>query len=247
MPPTWLGWCMERLHGFFRLMRLERAASAVAGVVITGVAVRDLTAFHWSYVVACLAVFFSALANFALNDYRDIEIDRLNNRLDRPLVNGVIGLHIAVRVVLASSLLAYALALWMRPIPGAMIIVGLPVSLAYNLYLKKRLVFKNLFTGLANVGVILLGTLVVDKVVEPLAVYLAVVVFFFSLSYEVMLDIADVQGDAAMGVETVASRFGGRKAAWLSILIGLARSSLILFPSSSMLILVSSGTTSSSC
>jgi geranylgeranylglycerol-phosphate geranylgeranyltransferase len=212
---------MERLHGFVRLMRLERAASAVAGVVITGVAVRDIAAFQWSYVVACLAVFFSALANFALNDYRDVETDRLNNRLDRPLVNGIIRPPTAVKVALASSLLVYALAFQMRPIPGAMIMVGLPVSLAYNLYLKKRLIFKNLFTGLANVGVILLGALVTDNVVEPLAVYLAVVVFFFSLSYEVMLDIADVHGDAATGVETVASRFGGRKAAWLSILIGL--------------------------
>ncbi len=212
---------MGRLNGFVRLMRLERAASAVAGVVITGVVVRDLATFQWSYVVACLAVFFSALANFALNDYRDIEIDRLNNRQDRPLVNGVIAPADAVRVTIASSSLAYALALWMNPIPRAMIMIGLPVSLAYNLHLKKHLVFKNLFTGLANAGVILLGSLVADAAVEPLAVYLAAVVFFFSLSYEVMLDIADVEGDAAYGVETVASRFGRRNAAWISVLIGL--------------------------
>jgi len=221
MPPTWLGWCMERLLGIVRLMRLERAASAVAGVIITGVIVKDLTTFQWSYVVACLAVFFSTLANFALNDYHDIEIDRVNNRQDRPLVNGVIGPPAALGVTLASSLLAYALAFQMRPIPRAMILIGLPVSLAYNLHLKKYLVFKNLFTGLANVGVILLGALVTDTVIEPLAVYIATIGFFFSLSYEVMLDIADVQGDTALGVETIASRFGRRTAAWLSILIGL--------------------------
>ena len=221
MSPTWLGWCMERLLGVVRLMRLERAASAVAGVIITGVIVKDLTTFQWSYVVACLAVFFSALANFALNDYHDIEIDRVNNRQDRPLVNGVISPAAALWVALASSLLACALAFQMRPIPRAMILIGLPVSLAYNLHLKKYLVFKNLFTGLANVGVILLGALVTDTTIEPLAVYIAAVGFFFSLSYEVMLDIADVQGDAAMGVETIASRFGIRNAAWLSILIGV--------------------------
>jgi geranylgeranylglycerol-phosphate geranylgeranyltransferase len=212
---------MERLLGVVRLMRLERAASAVAGVIITGVIVKDLTTFQWSYVVACLAVFFSALANFALNDYHDIEIDRVNNRQDRPLVNGVISPAAALWVTLASSLLAIALASKMRPIPRAMITMGLPVSLAYNLHLKKYLVFKNLFTGLANVGVILLGALVTDTVIEPLAVYIAVVGFFFSLSYEVMLDIADVQGDTAMGVETIAGRFGRRNAAWLSILIGI--------------------------
>ena len=36
MSPTWLGWCMERLLGIVRLMRLERAASAVVGVIVTG-------------------------------------------------------------------------------------------------------------------------------------------------------------------------------------------------------------------
>jgi geranylgeranylglycerol-phosphate geranylgeranyltransferase len=212
---------MERLLGVVQLMRLERAASAVAGVIITAVIVKDLTTFQWSYVVACLAVFFSALANFALNDYHDIEIDRVNDRQDRPLVSGVISPAAALWVALASSLLAIALAFQMRPIPRAMILMGLPVSLAYNLRLKKYLVFKNLFTGLANVGVILLGALVTDTVIEPLAVYIAVVGFFFSLSYEIMLDIADFQGDAAMGVETIASRFGRKSAAWLSILIGL--------------------------
>ena len=221
MSPTWLGWCMERLLGVVRLMRLDRAASAVAGVIVTGVIVKDLTTFQWSYLVACLAVFFSALANFALNDYHDIEIDRVNDRLDRPLVNGVISPAAALWVTIASSLLVIALASKMKPVPRAMITMGLPVSLAYNLHLKKYLVFKNLFTGLANVGVILLGALVTDTVIEPLAVYIAVVGFFFSLSYEVMLDIADVQGDTALGVETIASRFGRKNAAWLSILIGL--------------------------
>lgn len=212
---------MERLLAVVRLMRLERAASAVAGVIVTGVIVKDLTTFQWSYVVAGLAVFFSALANFALNDYHDIEIDRVNNRQDRPLVNGVIGPAVALWVTLASSLLAYALASQMRPIPRAMILIGLPVSLAYNLHLKKHLVFKNLFTGLANVGVILLGALVTDTTIEPLAAYIAAVGFFFSISYEVMLDIADVPGDTAMGVETIAGRYGRRNAAWLSTIIGV--------------------------
>ena len=212
---------MERVLGCVRLMRLERATSAMAGVIIVGVIVQDLTSFQWSYMIACLAVFFSALANFALNDYHDIEIDRLNNRRDRPLVNGVVSPYIALCITLASSLLAYTFAFQMKPIPKCMILIGLPLSLAYNLHLKKHLVFKNLFTGLANVGVILIGTLVTDTVIEPLAIYIAIVSFFFSLSYEVMLDIADIKGDAAMGVETIATRFGRKNAAWFSIFIGL--------------------------
>jgi 4-hydroxybenzoate polyprenyltransferase len=55
---------------------------------------------------------------------------------------------------------------------------------------------------------------------EPLAIYIAVISFFFSLSYETMLDIADIEGDKIQGVETIPNRFGPRKTALFSILIG---------------------------
>jgi 4-hydroxybenzoate polyprenyltransferase len=212
---------MNRPLGYVRLLRLERGISAATGVILTGVIVKDLTVFQWEYVIACLSVFFSTFANFALNDYHDIEIDRFNKREDRPLAIGVFSPRVAVWVAGASCIIAYALAFQLRPVPRYMIIAGLPVSLGYNLYLKRYLAFKNLFTGLANVGVILVGALVLDNYVEPLAWYLAVIAFFFSISYEVMLDIADVKGDQAMGVETIPGRFGTRNAAWLSVIIGI--------------------------
>jgi 4-hydroxybenzoate polyprenyltransferase len=212
---------MEKVLGIIRLLRLERALSAMAGVVITGVMVKDLTTFQWDYLAACLAVFFSALANFALNDFHDVEVDRVNRRKDRPLVNGVISPNTALKVSLVAIIMAFLFATQLNPVPEFMIMLGLPVSLVYNLFLKRYLVFKNLFTGLVNVGVILLGTLVTDTIVEPIAYYMAVVGFFFSISYEVMLDIADVEGDKAMGIDTVPSRFGRRNAAYLSVLIGV--------------------------
>lgn len=212
---------MDKVLGYVRLMRLERALSAMAGVVITGIIVKDVTTIGWDYVIACLVVFFSALANFALNDYQDIEIDRVNRRQDRPLVNNIITPSSVLKFALVSSFLAIILALQMNPTPRSMIMMGLPLSLVYNMYLKKYLIFKNMFTGLANVGIILLGSLVVDNVVEPIAYYIAVIGFFFSVSYEIMLDIADVDGDKAMVVDTIPVRFGKKNAAYFSIIIGV--------------------------
>ncbi len=212
---------MNKARGFIRLIRLERAISAAVGVILTGIIVKDLSVFQWDYVIACLSVFFSTFANFALNDYHDLDIDVFNKRKDRPLANGVFSPRTAVWIAGVSCVIAYALALQLRPIPRVMIMAGLPVSLAYNLYLKRYLAFKNLFTGLANVGVILVGALVLDNIVETLAWYLTFIGFFFSISYEVMLDIADVKGDLAMGVQTIPGRFGTRKAAWLSVIIGI--------------------------
>ncbi len=211
---------MEKILGYLRLIRLERALSAVFGVVFIGFIVGDLTTIQPEYIISCTVVFLSAVANFALNDYSDIEIDRTNHRTDRPLAQGQINPKTALQIAVASSSVALALSFLMNPIPRALILVGLPVSLAYNLSLKRHLLFKNTFTGFANVGVALMGALTSDAVLEPLAVYIAVIGFFFSLSYESMLDIADAEGDRVQGVETLPNRFGPRKTALFSTLIG---------------------------
>ena len=212
---------MNRVRAYIGLFRLERAISAVMGVLLTGVVVKDLTGFSLVYAYACLSVFFSALANFVLNDIHDLEIDRFNERQDRPLATGVIDRKTAMYLAGICTILALSFALLLPVTPRILILVGLPISLAYNIHLKRFLIFKNLFTGLANVGVILIGGILIDNHIEPLVYYLALVGFFFSLRYEVMLDIADVKGDQAKGVDTIPGRFGVANAAWFSVIIGL--------------------------
>ena len=173
---------MEKTLSYLRLIRLERALSAVFGVVFTGLIVGDLTAIQPEYIFSCTVVFLSAVANFALNDYRDLEIDVTNHREDRPLAQGQIAPRAALLITAASASAALALALFLNPIPRALILVGLPASLAYNLSLKRHLLLKNTFTGLANVGVALMGALTTDAVLEPLANYIAAIGFFYSHS-----------------------------------------------------------------
>jgi len=99
---------MEKIFGYLRLIRLERALSAVLGVIFTGLIVGDLTTIQPEYIIACTVVFLSAVANFALNDYRDIEIDRTNHRTDRPLAQRQISPRTALQIAAASASVALA-------------------------------------------------------------------------------------------------------------------------------------------
>jgi 4-hydroxybenzoate polyprenyltransferase len=212
---------MNQLQGYFRLFRLERAFSAVLGLLITGIVVKDLNEFNSMFVYASFSVFFSAIANFSLNDIHDVDIDKINKRNDKPLAVGTLKRKNALFITGFCFFLAIIFAFLLPITPQILIFVGLPLSLLYNVYLKHFLLLKNLFTGLANVGVILIGGILVDNHLEPMGIYLAIISFFFSLSYEIMLDIADVKGDKAKGVETIPSRFGISKATMLSVIIGL--------------------------
>jgi 4-hydroxybenzoate polyprenyltransferase len=212
---------MWKLQNYFRLIRLERGVSASLGVILTGIIVGDFNHFQIDYLFSCIAVLFAATANFVLNDICDINADKINNRTDRPLAQGEIKIESAKSIVIVSSFVALFMTLFLKPVPRIMILLGLPLSLAYNIYLKRYLILKNIFTGLANIGVILLGALISDMIVESIAFYIAIISFFFSFSYEIMLDIADMKGDKELGVETLPNRIGPRKTAWLSVLIGI--------------------------
>jgi len=209
------------VRAFVRLFRLDRALSASFGVIFTGLFVGDLVGLQPEYLVAFLVVLFSALANFGFNDYCDLEVDRSNHRLDRPLVQGSLTKGAVLVVTGASTLLALGLTLFLNPTARLLVLVGLPVSLFYHVGVKRVFLLKNAFIGLTNVGIVLLGSLVSDAVVEPVAVYIAAIGFFVALSYEIMLDIADVQGDSAHGIDTIPARFGVKAASWVSVILGL--------------------------
>jgi 4-hydroxybenzoate polyprenyltransferase len=211
---------MGNVRSFLELIRFERAIAAPFGVIFTGIVTGDLVGFQWEYIAACLAVFFSAVANFGLNDYVDIDADKKNERADRPLANNNFEPLTALLTVIASVIIALSLSLFLNPIAKGLMLLGLPASLIYNLGLKRYIFLKNAFIGFANIGVALIGSLVSDAVLEPLAFYIAAIGFFFSLSYECMLDIADMEGDKEHGVDTLPNRFGVRNTVMFSLFFG---------------------------
>lgn len=220
----------ETIQAYLRLLRVNRAISAAFAVLFAGFISRDLMGFQWEYLIACLVVLFSAFANFALNDYYDHENDRLNHREDRPLAQGDIPRRSAILFAVVSSAIALFLTLFLNPVSRFLILTGLPLSLSYHLGVKKILILKNASIGLTNVGIILLGSLVTDSTIEPVIPFYAVIGFFAGFSYEVMLDIADVEGDKAIGVETIPTRFGLKAATWLVSLLSLGGVFVNLLP-----------------
>jgi 4-hydroxybenzoate polyprenyltransferase len=208
-------------YAYLRLIRMDRALSAAFGVLFTGVFVGDLTGYQSEYVVAFFVVLFSAFANFGFNDYFDLDVDRLNHRMDRPLVEGALMKRTALVITGISSFIAIALTMFLNPLARILILVGLPLTLLYHLGVKRVFFLKNAFIGFTNIGIIMLGSLVSDAFLEPMAFFLVSVGFFVGLSYEIMLDIADVEGDRVHGIDTIPARFGIRTAVLVSVLLGV--------------------------
>lgn len=209
----------EAVRAFSKLIRPARSLLLAFGVILSGLYVGDLRGFRLEYLVAFFIVFLSAIGSYAFNDYCDLEVDKRNNRYDRPLVLKLLPRRVALMTTLASFSLSLLFSLLLNPLAMSLVLVSLPLFFLYSLGIKRIFLVKNALIAYACVAPILFGALVSDAILEPLIVYLAVIVFIAGWIFEIMMDIGDVKGDKEQGIETLSTRFGVKTAAQVSVVL----------------------------
>ncbi|HII07742.1 MAG TPA: UbiA family prenyltransferase [Methanotrichaceae archaeon] len=201
------------------MIRLDYSFFIALGVPLSGVLSNDLDGFGPEYLVASVIVFLVATGSFAFNDYRDFEVDMKNSRLDRPLVTGSLPRRAALLTALVSYTFALLLSSFLNPIAQFLVLVSTPLFVLYSLGLKRLILLKNVLIAYSYVATVFLGSLISDAVLEPLILYFAMMGFIVVVAFEIMLDIGDVEGDRALGIDTFPTRFGVRRAAEASVLL----------------------------
>jgi len=100
-----------------------------------------------------------------------------------------------------------------------LVFISLPTFYLYSIGLKKKIIFKNLLIAYSYLATIFLGSLVSDARLEPLIIYFGLMGFIVGLANEIMFDIADVGGDKNLGIKTLSTQFGIKRAALISIIL----------------------------
>ncbi len=157
--------------------------------------------------LASLAAALVCGAGNALNDFLDVEADRLNHP-ERPLPRGELPLFLAVLVMLVFNIIAIILALIIN-IPVLIIVLGAVVLLiVYNFNLKKQPVWGNLSVSLLGAATFITGAMVINlntlgEIPGPLVP--AVFAFLFHFGRELIKDAADYEGDSRADYKTLPS------------------------------------------
>ncbi|MHA1199603.1 MAG: UbiA family prenyltransferase [Candidatus Heimdallarchaeaceae archaeon] len=208
----------NNLVGFFKLIRAPLCLFATIGLFVSGILAEDLTGFQWEYLIAFLIIFFSVAGSFAINDYFDSEIDKENQRKDRPIVLELVSRKIALITAIIFSVVVIVLSVFLNTTAIIFVLVNFPIFYLYSLGLKKIVFFKNLLIAYGYAAGILFGSLITDALLEPIIIYFATMGFIVGLGSEIMFDIADIEGDKELNVNTIPSRYGTQKAAIISII-----------------------------
>ncbi|WP_406655492.1 geranylgeranylglycerol-phosphate geranylgeranyltransferase [Methanolobus sp. ZRKC2] len=172
-------------------------------------------------ILVFLTVFMVTGAGNAINDYFDVEIDRVN-KPDRPIPSGKISLPTALYFSLALFMLGTLFALLINPVCGIIAFVNSLLLIYYAKTLKRTAFLGNLAVGYLTGSTFLFGGAVFyDKGGLESVFVLFLLATLATVAREIVKDIEDIEGDTKDGARTLPIVIGPKKAAYLASAIGL--------------------------
>lgn len=192
------------------LIKISRPVSTLTGVLATLLGGYVAGTGNWSAIaLACLSTLCVSAAANAWNDYRDVEIDRINQP-QRPLPSGMVSLRAARNfsfIMAGLSMIFGALINW----PAFFISVASNILLyLYSVRLKSTVLLGNITVALISALSPVFGGIAAGNVVPSL--WMALIIFFGILSREILKTLADYEGDAHNQVKTISTVWGPRVA-----------------------------------
>ena len=224
----------NKILASFELMRMKNILLAsIATPVGSLLALGDLTSItnYPEVIFATTSVLFFMGAGNAMNDLRDIEIDRIAHP-SRPLAREALSEVEARRItitlaILSLGSLAACCLLMKNEIAYTLTIYGIValLMLSYDSFfeLKNKGLLGNVSISLLVGAVTLYGASAVGEITNPLIWYVSGVVFFVNLAREIVKDCQDLDADSETRV-TLPMKIGlenSRMVAYVLTLFGI--------------------------
>ena len=195
---------MRKIKGYILLVRPVNIFMAFLSVYIGGF-VTGSTEPIIKLLMACLSGSFIGAGAYSLNDYYDLEIDRINKPA-RPLPKGMITRRGAFFFSLCLFGLGLLIAFFIN---GACFFIALGSFILlyfYNRNLKSTVLWGNLTVAIITGMTFIYGGLSVGHVGQ--AFFVGCIAFCYHLAREIIKDIEDVTGDQSQGIQTFPIKYG---------------------------------------
>ena|SRR6056297_3274560 len=201
----------KKIKGLISLLRVELPFAAGICVIIGGIITlgslpsikEQLLGFSWA--------FFLSGAAMILNDYFDIEVDKINAP-DRPLPSGLISKKEVIVFTATISLIGLIVSFLINFSAVISYIIFWLIGFLYNWKYKEKGLFGNLFVSSSVAITIILGGIVVGDPLNIAVVIFSLMVFVFNLGEEIAADAMDIEGDRKRNSKSLAIKIGRKKA-----------------------------------
>ncbi|NYZ76105.1 UbiA family prenyltransferase [Candidatus Micrarchaeota archaeon] len=220
-----------RIDACWKLVRLEHSFMlAVAVAVGEAIALHAIPQYNL-LLLSILPPMLVSAASFAINDYFDLKSDRINKRMDRPLVSG----EITPRNALLLSLLLFVLGIAISTLINFncfLITLAFAIfAYLYSFKFKDIAVVGNVYIALTMAVPFVYGALAVSIEAPSPVLLLSSIAFVSGLAREIMGTARDVRGDRkGRGSKTLPMLIGVRNSLMLSSLLYIIGIALSVIP-----------------
>lgn len=246
-----LGAVWSRLRAYLQLMRVFGPVIMGLSVVLGEIVALGGAPSLGQVVQGFLVLFFLGGAAFAINDYMDLEGDRVNYP-DRPLPRGAISRRSALVLGIALSAAGLLIALSTNARAFILAVVFLAMAIYYDVSGKLTGLPGNLIVAFCSALTFLLGAAIVSRSFSTVVTLIFLLAFLANAGREITKSIADQEGDRIGRVRSVALVHGARTAAILGAALFLLTASVgpIIYlsafgnlggPQSSLILMAESG------
>jgi len=197
------------MSSYLRILRplncIMAVVAAYIGALISGLNfIPDLILIY-----AFISVFLICAGGMVINDYFDVEIDKIN-RPNRPIPSGKMGKYTA----LIYSILLFAVGLYfafrINYTALGMAVFAAAVLVAYAGYFKKVILVGNILVSALVALTFIYGALINMNYMSTL--FLALLAFLSNTGREIFKDAEDVLGDKKLHVISLPIKYGVHKA-----------------------------------
>jgi len=204
--------------GLFTITRPVNAiaaglAAVVAYLIATGTLIPAVLLL---FVVVALIT----AAGNVINDYFDVEIDRVN-RPDRPIPSGQIPLSTARAYAVTLFLAGILVCLLTNDLCIAIVVINSLLLIGYAARLKRTPLFGNITVSYLAASMFLFGGALGGLSGLLHVMPFAFMTFFAMLARELVKDAEDVEGDRASGAVTIPIRYGIKATMLLALFCAL--------------------------
>lgn len=215
----------NKLKGLYQISRPLNALTGALAVVLGGYVAQT---GEWGKVaLAAMAVVLITAAANAWNDYRDIEIDKINQP-HRALPAGLITPQMAWIFSLVLTGLSLLLAAFVNLPAFVMAFLSSILLYVYSWRLKSTVLLGNATVATISALSAVFGGLAAGNAVPSL--WLAAIIATAIMGREVLKTLADYEGDLRQRCQTIATAWGKRPARVVFYLLAAATSLIMLLP-----------------
>jgi geranylgeranylglycerol-phosphate geranylgeranyltransferase len=195
---------MNKIIAHLKLTRPQNNLIAALSVLVGALVAGDIE--YWGKVsFACISAFFISGGGNSLNDFFDVEIDKINKPF-RPLPKGEISKRSALWLSISLFLVGLGVSLFIRPLSVIIAMIAIIFLIFYNHTLKRKLFWGNFAVSFVSALAFIYGGITTNDF--RLSLIPAVFAFLFHLGREVIKDMEDLEGDSSLKVLSLPNKFG---------------------------------------